>query len=176
MKIKVKKQTWVTTKDTCYEVLGEDSEAFWIIDDLGKESGIPKEYCEVVKENEEMKELTFREVIANIKEGEVWESEYKKIYCNEAGIMIEEKSDTNSNDMYFANARIYKLVRQEYSFQEAFEAFENGEEIESIESKWRWKKDGLICLSTPYGGQSFETSCDRIFSIDEIKGKWYINK
>ena len=27
-----------------------------------------------------MRELTFREVIANIKEGEVWEGKYKKIY------------------------------------------------------------------------------------------------
>lgn len=162
-----------------YEItrIGDDGFGFKGKNEWGYCNFDAKEF-EIVKEDEEMKELTFKEVIANIKEGEAWESEYKKIYCNEAGIIIEEKSDTNGNDMYFANARIYKLVRQEYSFQEAFEALEDGEEIESVESKWRWKKDTdkTIWLLTPHGGGTPEHPCRRIFSIDEIKGKWYINK
>ncbi len=133
---------------------------------------------EVVKENKEMKELTFREVIANIKEREVYENGIIRIEHCGGQIQISRANGKKIDDyiLCFSNVATFRLKRQEYSFQEAFEAFENGEEIESVENKWKWKKNGVIRLSTPYGGESFETSCDRIFSIDEIKGKWYINK
>lgn len=118
------------------------------------------------KENSNMKELTFREVIANIKEGEVWESEMFEIYldnktselilkdkigcfnCREIGIKKEKK--------------FFKLKRPQYTFQEAFKAFEEGKEIESCES-------GDIYNATEEGVKN------GIFYGYEIQGKWYIN-
>ncbi len=150
------------------------------MNNLDEEVAVAKGCCEIVKENEEMKELTFREVIANIKEGEVWESSEKLIEQLNGEILVTKRIKTpfNSGAVVFNNDRKYKLVRQEYSFQEAFEALENGVEIESVESKWRYKRDTdeNIWLLSPHGGGTPEVSYCRIFAVDEIKGKWYINK
>nr|WP_302597857.1 hypothetical protein [uncultured Cellulosilyticum sp.] len=78
-----------------------------------------------------MKELTFREVIANIKEGEVWEGKYKKIYIQNSTLFVE---NINSNfdgviAVGFVLDEIYKLKRKKYSFAEAFKAYEEGKEI-----------------------------------------------
>ena len=48
-----------------------------------------------------MKELTFREVIANIKEGEVWEGGNKIIKCTEVAICIETTDGVAYNGFGF---------------------------------------------------------------------------
>lgn len=132
------------------------------------------------KESNNMKELTFREVIANIKEGEVWESEMLEIYldnktselilknkigcfnCREIGIKKEKK--------------FFKLKRPQYTFQEAFEAFEKGKEIESCESGFKFEiyEDATKIKREGYK-TIYEYKAVKIFSTEEIKGKWYIN-
>lgn len=77
------------------------------------------------KEVKEMKELTFKEVIANIKEGQIWESDIKIIKCSINGnITVRSKIDNNSQIMNFNKDNLYKLKREEYTFQEAFKAYE----------------------------------------------------
>lgn len=109
---------------------------------------------EIVKENEMKK--TFREVIADIKKGEVWE-------C--LGIKITKDSDSiqmlgfGKNTIFMDSSKIFNLQRKEYTFEEAFKAYEEGKEIES-------------CFS----GQKFRIySWEDVFNAKEIKEKWYIN-
>ena len=114
------------------------------------------------KESDNMKELTFREVIANIKEGEVWEGGNKIIKCTEVAICIETTDGVAYNGFGFLDKSLYRLQRPQYTFQEAFKAFEEGKEIESCES-------GYIYNTTE------ENVEDKIFYGYEIQGKWYIN-
>lgn len=112
-----------------------------------------------------MKELTFREVIANIKDGEIWENEKQRvarIYINKLGNVQLEGDDIdfaqNFSTCVDLNAK-YKLKRKKYSFTEAFKAYEEGKEIESCISGERYKLDDIKLL----------------VYAEEIKGEWYIN-
>lgn len=113
-----------------------------------------------------MKELTFIEVIANIKDGEIWENEKQRvarIYINKLGNVQLEGDDIdfaqNFSTCVDLNAK-YKLKRKKYSFTEAFKAYEEGKEIESCTNENRcYKLNGRrLCVYD-----------------DEIKGEWYIN-
>lgn len=132
-------------------------------------------------------EKTFREVILGIKEGEVWDSvqscfQLKEISCENGRInfkLVGVLIDKNNNNSIFTGSgagQTFKLKRKEFTFKEAFEAYEEGKEIESLVSFYKYKKisgkdfcfsasDLLVdkCLA----GNSIE--------IDELRGKWYIN-
>lgn len=137
-----------------------------------------EEYCytwtdemlEKVKKEKETQEKTFREVIADIKEGEVWECGHILITKSNDGIELKGMSSYSS---YFTDDnKIFKLQRKEYTFEEAFKAYEKGKEIESCYSQYKYKKEGGLDLYSKtenewYGEDSFE--------IDEVRGKWYIN-
>lgn len=129
------------------------------------------------KENNNMKELTFREVIANIKEGEVWESLHKTIEFKNNNFIVKSKIKKQNNYFVVNEYTTFKLKRPQYTFQEAFKAFEEGKEIESCESERGFKSkdnDSVYILME-------HEICDRVyngfrlFSHDEVKGKWYIN-
>lgn len=126
----------------------------------------------------EMKELTFKEVIANIKEGQIWESDIKIIKCSINGnITVRNKIDNNSQIMNFNKDNLYKLKREEYTFQEAFKAYEEGKEIENIVTKYKFKKsnDGMIKITQRSGNITLTNESSVFVTIDEIRGKWYIN-
>ena len=127
------------------------------------------------KENNNMKELTFREVIANIKEGEVWERvddeyisnriELKNGQLNQYNIWNGKMDFTLKEAGVILDKPLYKLKRPQYTFQEAFKAFEEGKEIESCVTNCVCSKEfitthleNLIC-----------------FTPKEIRNKWYIN-
>ena len=113
---------------------------------------------------DEMKtEKTFKEVIADIKEGEVWESnsiayDIKTIEMYNGSIEIKRRN--MDNEIFIRKETLFKLQRKQYNFTEAFAAYEEGKEIESCISGREW---GLKILS-------FNT-----FTIEEIRKKWYIN-
>lgn len=95
---------------------------------------------EIVKEDNMQK--TFREVIATIKEGEIWESvqdcfQLKEISRMEGminfrleGVFVEK--DDNNVDIGEGRGQTFKLQRKEYSFKEAFKAYEEGKEIQKM--------------------------------------------
>lgn len=115
---------------------------------------------------EEIKtEKTFREVIAGIKEGEVWES---KEGIN--GIVaIKEKDEIVIRDSednliaYIADTWKFKLKRKQCTFSEAFKAYEDGKEIESC-------VNGELYLKEIDEHNSYKD-----FSFNQIRSKWYIN-
>lgn len=114
-------------------------------------------------------ELTFKEVIANIKEGEVWESAYSIVSKLENRIDIEVSG--NCKSIGIGDTVKFKLRRKEYTFEEAFKAYEEGKEIESVYSGCRYKKengkDTFIFLAD-------WSEFDHI-ELQEIRSKWYIN-
>lgn len=121
---------------------------------------------------EEIKiEKTFREVIADIKEGEVWECRSKYIKRFPDGIQIyhKEKGRTTPS-MLMCNNDKFKLQRKEYTFEEAFKAYEEGKEIESCVSGDKYKKEDVFDLRNGYFLES-----PLKFGINEVRGKWYIN-
>lgn len=141
--------------------------------DLDKARG----YKIIEWEIDTMKELTFTEVIANIKEDEVWESDYVAIYKKNGGISISFKKGKAYSMHTFSCSTKYKLQRKEYTFQEAFKAYEEGKEIESCIEGHRYKKEGGEDYYFDYGKNKYMLlEWDRDgFTITSIRNKWYIN-
>lgn len=73
---------------------------------------------------------------------------------------------------------IVTLQRKEYSFNEAFKAYEEGKEIESIESGLELRK---IEVSVEYRFKTINEKWELLdndataLTINEIRCKWYIN-
>lgn len=124
-----------------------------------------------------MKELTFTEVIANIKEDEVWESYYVAIYKKNGGISISFKEGKSYSMHTFSCSTKYKLQRKEYTFQEAFKAYEEGKEIEYCNGTKYKKIDNEDHYKGEYDVRFCSKSCeyDYWFGFDEVRGAWYIN-
>ena len=162
-------------KDKEYVVIKESTYSWMVEDEKGLELYYPKELFKKVLEVEEV-ELTFKEVIANIKDGEVWESENRIIICKNESIAMKNKNGIKSDCFLFPVEHSFKLKRKEYTFQEAFKAYEEGKEIESISHKYK-----LINGEHNYfweEKEEWDASISGImsFSIKEIQGKWYINE
>lgn len=131
---------------------------------------------------EEVKELTFEEVIANIKDGEVWECTRKTARVKEIKKNGEVKNSlivfdfgclTEDTRASIQGTDTFKLKRKECTFEEAFKALEECKEIESSETHERLKlKDGRLVYFDSYDGKF--NHADGI-EYNEIKGKWYIN-
>ena len=132
-----------------------------------------------------MKELTFREVIANIKEDEVWESLSKtshiqKIISKKWGInfIFNCANKGDLGEIGVNNACRFKLKRNKVSFSEAFKAYEQGKEIESCVSGCKYRKDD----KKEYYKEIYDDKWIKWFEFDEgyfqfneIRGEWYIN-
>lgn len=147
-----------------YSIKEDEEEYYWA-----------EEMFEKIEGNN-MKELTFREVIANIKKGEVWEDGNKIIKCTEGAICIETKDGVAYNGFEFLDQGLYRLQRPQYTFQEAFEAFEEGKEIESCVTSYTFRKiDDYIEVWDKTEGERRYLEFDEMFSLEEIRNKWYIN-
>lgn len=158
--------------DTCYScyILRERELGY------GSKHFFKKEGLEIIKwEIDEMKELTFKEVITNIKEGEVWESVGKfwdiKTVEKAEGLIKINRATQNSNDLYIREGCKFKLKRKEYTFQEAFKAYEEGKEIESCYTATKFCENEYL-ENNVYSDWKLGVR----FKVDEIKGKWYINE
>ena len=127
---------------------------------------------EIVKEDN--MEKTFREVIADIKEGEVWVNDTAPISfikLRPGGIL-----DFSKNVGIDLNVK-YKLQRKEYTFEEAFKAYEEGKEIENILTGLKIKtsvREGWGMLPI-INGKLEDDVLSKTLSIEEVRTKWYIN-
>ncbi|MDB1935371.1 hypothetical protein PMY12_14945 [Clostridium tertium] len=136
-----------------------------------------EEELELYKEDK--MEKTFKEVIANIKEGEVWDDGFLKIQMKRGTISIgslNEEPFKNIIGFVINPCKKFKLQRKEYKFDEAFKAYEEGKEIESCEGCKFKRCDKDVVLIIDFAGDKIKRgSCEELFSIKEIRGKWYIN-
>ena len=164
-----------------YEVQGENLLRYYLTDDLGRDIFFNKERFEIVEEDNNMQKKTFREVIADIKEGEVWESHCKKIIGFKDGDFEIRDNDGHKfgNAVSIRSANKYRLKRKECNFEEAFKAFEVGKEIESCITNDKFKKADSYNwkFKAPYMDEYSDDISNEIemFSVEEIRGKWYIN-
>lgn len=162
------------TRNKEYNVLKESLYCWMIKDEQGLELYYPKEIFEEVKEIKEV-ELTFKEVVANIKEGEVWENaslarNLKEI--NRKGRLIRFVfTDTDRGSFAIDNDDTFILQRKEYTFQEAFKAYEEGKEIESCYTATKFCENEYL-ENNVYSDWKLGVS----FKADEIRNKWYINE
>lgn len=131
-------------------------------------------------EVKEVKERTFKEVIANIKEGEVWENNKMNLVIKliEGRIYIGDRYDNEVDGFigqYIPLTLKFELQRKKYSFEEAFKAYEEGKEIESKEFKYKKINgiDGFKLIREKYGWNECEDGFE--IHLDEIRDKWYIN-
>lgn len=115
-------------------------------------------------------EKSFQEVIATIKEGEVWLSDASPISF--IRLRANGALDFNKNMGVNLNCK-YKLQRKECTFEEAFKAYETGKEIESNE--YRYKK--INNEDAYFDNRIAEWRRTKYLSIElkEIRDKWYIN-
>lgn len=131
-------------------------------------------------EVKEVKERTFKEVIANIKEGEVWENNKMNLVIKliEGRIYIGDRYDNEVDGFigqYIPLTLKFELQRKRYSFEEAFKAYEEGKEIESKEFKYKKINgiDSFKLIREKYGWNECEDGFE--IHLDEIRDKWYIN-
>ena len=115
-------------------------------------------------------EKTFREVIETTKEGEVWErniiSGNIKIKLEDDFIMIWKDDELVFT---FGNKYKFKINKEEYTFEEAFEAYEEGKMIESLITGNQYKRiDSKDFYVT--GGNYRNND----IKLNEIRGKWHI--
>ena len=161
-----------------FEVLGVETDCYIIkVNNSDENIKIWDKYFKEIKEDKTMTK-NFKQVIADIKEGEVWESHCKEIRLFKNGtVEVLAKgthifgSSVQLNDKYK-----YTLQRKKVSFTEAFKAREEGKEIESCVNgyKFRMLENGHNEFS--YDGEwlgMFET--DQIFTVNQIRGEWFIN-
>lgn len=160
-----------------YEVIKEDKYSYKVITNNSRQVLYNKNRFEIVKEENKM-EKTFKEVIADIKEGETWIQKDKgyivsKIANFGGDIVIELDSLRRS----FGTKGIYVLERKEYSFIEAFKAYEEGKEIESCEYRYKIIDGKDMYSEKDYDDWDILFPEDESFvSFNEIRGKWYINE
>lgn len=122
-----------------------------------------------------MKKKTFREVITTIKEGETWVNDIAPI----SYIRLREDGVLDFNENEGVNLFCtYTLQKKQCTFEEAFKAYEEGKEIESLVSEIKYRRfDEKVSLFVVGENEDFSSinNDNAIFSINEIRGKWYIN-
>lgn len=144
-----------------------------------------KDRFEVVKEKEVFKgwELIKMCEEGKIKNGTVLQDLDGEYYTVFDGIVIEgERKEFNSDyeavSSFFVRNN-FRVVKKKYTFEEAFKAFEAGEEIESCITNDKFKKADNCNwkFKKPFMDEYSEDMSNRIemFSVEEIRGKWYIN-
>jgi len=119
-------------------------------------------------------ELLFKDLVSRIKTNEVWEDENFTIELVMGDIEIRHKEGFEDCAAICINPNgIFKLRRNEYTFNAAFEAYKEGKEIESIKSGYRYQiRGGIDCFHGIAADCWYQGTQ---FSVDEIREKWHIN-
>ncbi len=152
--------------DKVYKVLKENDVNYVVLINNNTIS-LGKKYCEIIEENKHDLKLSFQEVIARIKENEIWTDGVKYIKLTSKG-KIEMNFDTIDLNSKF------KLKRQTYNFAEAYKKFKEGFVVESLETKLMFKKENNINYFKDINENEWKIFIYSVFNEDEIDGKWYI--
>lgn len=141
--------------------------------------------------NEHMADLrgeifTIKEIIKEVgylyyrMEGNDWSWDEEMLEEIEGEIIITKKNEINSKVFGFADGVIYTLKKKQYTFAEAFKAYEEGKEIESLLTKYKYKRqklsDSVITVDSFKSVYMTDwAENEESFDMDEIREKWYIN-
>ena len=114
---------------------------------------------------------TFKEIISEgIRPGDIWIGKYFTLSNVDDGIYIEhEEGSFDCEGILIYPSDEFELQPKQYYIEYAMSELLAGKEIESVVTGKRCK---LECK-----GSSYFSDCTKIviFSLDELRGKWYIN-
>ncbi len=124
--------------------------------------------------------LTFKEIVNREidREYEVWKGKYLEIVKYKDGwVAIKDSYASCDKHAYIKPNEVFTLEREEVSLDEALEALEEGKEIESVASRDKLRKNGndYISYNNTELGYITYFEDEAIFTVEEAKGKWYIN-
>ncbi len=164
-----------------YEVksISEDGYFYRVKLESGNIEGMYKTRFEIVKENEMDRELTFKEVIAEIKEGEVWENTKKErlleAITKNSGLICFVNEGRNIKNLIINENDTFKLHEKEYTTLEALNIISNDKikiGVSSDGDEFRYKDNHELEMKTPNNNEWKEP----LLWGDEINGKWKIRQ
>ena len=127
---------------------------------------------------------TYREVLQDIRPGEIWEciesdSIIRTIrYYKDEAIEMEYTTFSQSGIFYVDIDKKFRLKKEEVEFEDAIKALKEGKIIESCETLRLCKMDerliGKKIILTKAINSSVWTDFYTVFKSEEIFGKWYI--
>ena len=127
---------------------------------------------------------TYREVLQDIRPGEIWEciesdSIIRTIrYYKDEAIEMECTPSSQSNIFYVDIDKKFKEKKEEVEFEDAIKALKKGKIIESCETLRLCKMDerliGKKIILIKAINSSVWTDFYTVFKSEEIFGKWYI--
>lgn len=154
-----------------YAVIDKVFDSYKLYDDKGNENIIWKSRFKKVESQKEVKEYTFKEVIENIKDDEIYKfSDITIKQVNGAITIYKEKAFSDGETLGFWFYDAYKFIKiQEHKLAdtaEAFKALNEGKMIESLYSHNRYFKDGNEIVEYDLEEKSI--------TFEELEGQWII--
>lgn len=173
------------TQGDDYGVYSKRNGAYGIEDDLGYIQWYPENLFIVIEEDKDKveedatKELTIAEVLSIIKDKQVWQSKWKRIYINAKGdVEIVPRNEGDVSALTFPKCEKFTLKAEMVTFEEALKAYEQGIEILSCYKGCRFvKRNGKDYYKEvediDWNSWSVEKGG---FTFEEIRNLWYINE
>ena len=114
---------------------------------------------------------TFKEIISEgICPGDIWRGEYFILSNVDDGIYIEHVDGSfDCGGILIYPSDEFELQPKQYDVGYAISELLNGKEIESVVTGRKYKRE---CKGSAYFSDGTKIV---IFSLDELRGKWYIN-
>ena len=114
---------------------------------------------------------TFKEIISEgIRPGDIWIGKYFILSNVDDGIYIEhEEGSFDCEGILMYPSDEFELQPKQYYIEYAMSELLTGKEIESVVTGRKYK---LECKGSDYFSDGTKIV---IFSLDELRGKWYIN-
>ena len=114
---------------------------------------------------------TFKEIISEgIRPGDIWIGKYFTLSNEDDGIYIEHEDGSFDCEGILINpSDEFELQPKQYYIEYAMSELLAGKEIESVVTGKRCK---IECESSSYFSDGTKIV---VFSLDELRGKWYIN-
>ena len=114
---------------------------------------------------------TFKEIISEgIRPGDIWRGEYFILSNMDDGIYIEhEEGSFDCDGILIYPSDKFELQPKQYYIEYAMSELLVGKEIESVVTGKRCK---IECEGSSYFSDGTKIV---VFSLDELRGKWYIN-
>lgn len=160
-------------KDEMLKVIYFDTSYSWYGGDVSLQFTRVGDMENVIRWQVEPKDLTWREVFANIQEGEEYTLYNKFIKMVDGRLMFGD--DTGCMSFSLDSKFTKKEQPKPVDFNEAFEAMKQGEIIQSIYSNYYYKLD--VDSSFLLQGQSKATITQYgSFKFEEINDQWLIIK
>lgn len=169
----IESQEGITLKKK-YPLIAEEKGRYFIKNDFGNRTGYFKgNFKRVEPQKEEKKEYTFKEVIENIKDGEIYKYSDTIIKQVDGAISVgKEKAFSDGETLGFWFYNMYKFTKVEepkpVTTSEAMKALEDGKVVESCRG-YQYKKEGeKISLFNK------RRCASKSIEFEELENQWII--